>query len=137
MNVFFFGTSIVKVLVFNFLHILNIIMFQKIHNLTEREYWALIGINKKDFRELTVVFSECEQKIKNQAYEDFVEKYYRKPTAVGSPKFKIPFKKSYKTKNNLDPQLTPEQKAYNKFVSKTRVNVENAIGGIKHYNILV
>ena len=52
-------------------------------------------------------------------------------------KLKIPFKKPYKTKNNPDPQLTPEQKAYNKFVSKTRVLVENAIAGIKRYNVLV
>lgn len=50
---------------------------------------------------------------------------------------KIPFKKPYRTKNNPDPKLTPEQKAYNTFVSKTRVFVENAIGGIKRYNILV
>ena len=49
---------------------------------------------------------------------------------------KIPFKKPYKTKNNPDPKLTPEQKEYNKFVSSTRVLVENAIGGIKRYNIL-
>ena len=52
-------------------------------------------------------------------------------------KLRIPFKKPYKTKNNPDPQLTPEQKVYNKFGSKTRVIVENAIAGIKHYNILV
>jgi hypothetical protein len=282
-------------------------MFQRIHNLSNREYRAIIGINKKDFQELTAVFSECEQTLKNQAYDDFVEKYDRKPTAGGSPKFKtpseklfftlyylktyptfdvlgfvfdckgktahenlhkflpilemaleslnvlpkrkfdsvdefldfvkenedllidaterihhrkkdyeeqkqfyngkkkahtvkntiistvtqtvlfvgqtvlgakhdykmlqdefppstpwfdklsvwidlgyigfekdyeckslqIPFKKPYKTKNNPDPKLTPEQKAHNKFVSKTRVIVENAIAGIKRYNILV
>ena len=52
-------------------------------------------------------------------------------------KLQIPFKKPYKTKKNPDPKLTAEQKIYNKFVSKTRVFVENAIGGIKRYNILV
>jgi len=52
-------------------------------------------------------------------------------------KLKIPFKKPYQTKNNPNPQLTPEQKAYNKFVSQTRVFVENAIAGIKRYNVLV
>jgi len=52
-------------------------------------------------------------------------------------KLKIPFKKPYRTKNNKDPKLTPEQKTHNKFVSKTRVLVENAIAGIKRYNILV
>ena len=50
---------------------------------------------------------------------------------------KIPFKKPYKTKNNPNPQLKTAQKMYNKSVSKTRVIVENAIGGIKRYNILV
>lgn len=53
-----------------------------------------------------------------------------------SEKVEIPFKKPYKTKNNPDPKLTDEQKEYNKFVSKTRVLVENAIGGVKRYNIL-
>jgi hypothetical protein len=52
-------------------------------------------------------------------------------------KVEIPIKKPYKTKNNPDPQLTPEQKKHNKAVSKIRVKVENAIGGIKRYNILV
>ena len=52
-------------------------------------------------------------------------------------KLKIPFKKPYKTKKNPKPEFTQEQKAYNKFVSKNRVSVENAIGGIKRYNILV
>lgn len=49
---------------------------------------------------------------------------------------KIPYKKPYRTKNNPDPKLTPEQKKYNKSVSKVRVVVENAICGIKRYYIL-
>lgn len=49
---------------------------------------------------------------------------------------KIPYKKPYKTKNNPEPQLTSKQKEHNKNVSKTRVKVENAIAGIKRYNIL-
>lgn len=72
-------------------------MFQKIHSLTEREYRALIGIGKKKFQNLTVVFSECEQQIKNQAYEAFVEKFDRKPTAGGKPKFKTPSEKLFFT----------------------------------------
>ena len=51
-------------------------------------------------------------------------------------KIHIPIKKPYKTKNNPKPKLTLEQKEHNKTVSKTRVNVENAIGGIKRYAIL-
>lgn len=72
-------------------------MFQKIHNLTDREYRALIGINKKEFQQLTAVFSECEQALKNQAYEEFIEKYGRKPTAGGSPKFETPSEKLFFT----------------------------------------
>ena len=49
----------------------------------------------------------------------------------------IPHKKPYKSKNNPDPQLTPEQKQYNTAVRRVRVKVENAIGGVKRYGILV
>jgi len=282
-------------------------MFQNIHQLSDRLYKATIGVSKKDFQQLAVVFSKCEQEIKNQYYEEYEAFYDRKPSAGGSPFFKtpseklflvlfylktypsfdvlgftfgcsrnaahenvykflpilestldcldvlpkrefesveefieftrihkdiladatervhhrkkeqeeqkkyyngkkkahtvkntvistvsqmilflgytvlgsthdfslfkkefppaldwfkeisvwidlgylgfaknykvkylqIPIKKPYKTNKNPDPQLTPEQKAYNREVSKTRVKVENAIGGIKRYNILV
>ena len=50
---------------------------------------------------------------------------------------RIPYKKPYKTEKNPEPELTSEQKAHNRAVSKTRVIVENAIAGIKRYNILV
>ncbi len=49
----------------------------------------------------------------------------------------IPTKKPRKSKNNPDPHLTDEQKAVNKAVSQIRIFVENAIGGLKRYNILV
>jgi hypothetical protein len=49
----------------------------------------------------------------------------------------IPFKKPRKSKNNPNPSLTAEQKAYNKELSKTRVLVEHAIGSLKRFNILV
>ncbi len=74
-----------------------IFMFHKIHRLTDREYRALIGISKKDFIALTLVFSQCEQELKNQAYEDFLQKYDRKPTAGGSPTFKTPSEKLFFT----------------------------------------
>ncbi len=54
-------------------------------------------MSKKDFQKLTAVFSECEQKLKNQAYEDFVAYFGRKPTGVGSPKFKTPSEKLFFT----------------------------------------
>jgi len=49
----------------------------------------------------------------------------------------IPFKKPYKSKSNPDPQLTKEQKEYNKEVSKVRIYVEHAIGGLKRYRVLI
>ena len=49
----------------------------------------------------------------------------------------IPVKKPRKSKNNPNPSLTDEQKQYNKEVSKTRILVENAIGGMKRFKILV
>lgn len=49
----------------------------------------------------------------------------------------IPHKKPRKSKNNPNPSLTKEQKQYNKELSKTRIFVENAIGGLKRFNILV
>lgn len=49
----------------------------------------------------------------------------------------IPFKKPRKSKKNPNPQLSDEQKAYNQALSKLRIYVENAIGGMKRFNILV
>ena len=49
----------------------------------------------------------------------------------------IPHKKPRHSKKNPDPTLTKEQKKYNKMMGKNRVYVENAIGGIKRFQILV
>lgn len=49
----------------------------------------------------------------------------------------IPHKKPKKTDANPEPKLTKEQKERNKAMSKIRIFVENAIAGIKRYNILV
>lgn len=49
----------------------------------------------------------------------------------------IPTKKPPKSQKNPDPQLTDDQKAANQALSRVRVFVEHAIGGIKRYNILV
>lgn len=65
-------------------------MFQKIHSLKDRQYRALIGMPKQDFKGLTVVFSECDQQRKTKAYEDFVKKYDRQPSTGGKPIFKTP-----------------------------------------------
>ena len=49
----------------------------------------------------------------------------------------IPHKKPRKSKKNPFPELTPEQKAENRDISRVRIFVENAIAGIKRFNILV
>lgn len=49
----------------------------------------------------------------------------------------IPHKKPRKSKKNPNPELTTEQKAENQALSRVRVFVENAISGIKRFNILV
>jgi hypothetical protein len=50
---------------------------------------------------------------------------------------KIAHKKPRKSKKNSETTLTPEQKAENKELSSTRIFVENAIAGLKRFNILV
>jgi hypothetical protein len=48
----------------------------------------------------------------------------------------IPFKKPRKSKHNPNPKLSDDQKAVNKGLAKIRVLAENAIAGIKRFNIL-
>jgi DDE superfamily endonuclease len=49
----------------------------------------------------------------------------------------IPIKKPRKSKKNLNPQWSAEQKAANTVLSQVRIFVEHAIGGMKRYAILV
>ena len=49
---------------------------------------------------------------------------------------KMPHKKPRKSKANPSPSLTPEQKAENQAISRVRVIVEQAIGGVKRFGIL-
>jgi DDE superfamily endonuclease len=48
----------------------------------------------------------------------------------------IPIKRKRGKKGEPSVTLTEEQKAHNKQVSQTRVLVEHAIGGMKHFNIM-
>lgn len=52
-------------------------------------------------------------------------------------KLEIPHKKPRKSKKNPVTSLTPEQKAANQQLSRVRTLVENAIAGMKRFNILV
>lgn len=49
---------------------------------------------------------------------------------------RIPHKKPRKSKNNPNPQLTKKQKEENRNLSSVRIFVENAIGGMKKFNVL-
>ena len=49
----------------------------------------------------------------------------------------IPTKKPRKSQKNPNPQLSEEQRAANTALSRVRILVEHAIGGMKRYNILV
>ena len=49
----------------------------------------------------------------------------------------IPTKKPRQSQKNPNPQLSDEQKAANKALSQLRIFIEHAMGGMKHYNILV
>ena len=48
----------------------------------------------------------------------------------------IPTKKPRKSRKNPNPQLSEEQKAANTALSRVRIFIEHAIGGMKRYNIL-
>ena len=49
----------------------------------------------------------------------------------------IPTKKPRKSHKNPNPQLSEEQSAANTALSRVRIFIEHAIGGMKRYNILV
>jgi hypothetical protein len=49
----------------------------------------------------------------------------------------IPTKKPRKSRKNPAPQLSDEQSAANTALSRVRIFIEHAIGGMKRYNILV
>jgi hypothetical protein len=54
-----------------------------------------------------------------------------------SDRIEIPTKKPRKSQKNANPQLSAEQKAANTALSRVRIFIEHAIGGMKRYNILV
>lgn len=48
----------------------------------------------------------------------------------------LPYKKPRKSKATPNPKLSDEQKGVNRSISQVRILVENAIAGLKRYNIL-
>lgn len=63
--------------------------------------------------------------------------YLGMPKAYRSEHVQLPHKKPRKSKKNPEAHLSDEQKAENRALSQIRVFVENAIGGMKRYYILV
>ena len=55
----------------------------------------------------------------------------------GGDQLDIPTKKPRKSQKNPNPQLSDEQKAANTALSRIRIFIEHAIGGMKRYAILV
>jgi hypothetical protein len=49
----------------------------------------------------------------------------------------IPTKKLRKSQKHPNPQLSDEQRAANAVLSRVRIFIEHAIGGMKRYNILI
>ena len=70
-------------------------MFEKIHKLNDRKFRALTGLTKKNFLELTVVFSACSQAIDEEYRTAFFETTGRKLNGGGSPIFKTPTEKLF------------------------------------------
>ena len=135
-------------------------MMQNIDKLNDRQYKALIGLNKERFNQLTVLFKECELQINEEYYQKFVEYYNRKPSSGGNPTFKQPAEKLffvlYYLKNyptfdvlgfcfdcsgktahqNLYKYLPILIMALDKLNCLPKRCFENAIGGIRRYAIL-
>lgn len=77
-----------------------------------------------------VFWFECLKVLADLGYQGMAKEY------VGD-EIQLPHKKPRKSKQNPAPTLTDQQKADNQALSKIRVLVENAICGLKRYNILV
>lgn len=63
--------------------------------------------------------------------------YLGMPEAYRGESIHLPNKKPRKSKKKPEIHLSNEQKAENRALSQIRVFVENSIGGVKRYNILV
>jgi DDE superfamily endonuclease len=55
----------------------------------------------------------------------------------GGDQLDIPTKKPRKSQKNPNPQVSDEQRAAHTALSRVRIFIEHAIGGMKRYNILV
>jgi hypothetical protein len=63
--------------------------------------------------------------------------YLGMKSAYRGEQIAIPTRKPRKSQKNPNPPLSEEQKAAHTALSRVRIFIEHAIGGMKHYNILV
>src|SRR5262245_37417636 len=63
--------------------------------------------------------------------------YLGMKSAYRGEQIDIPTRKPRKSQKHPNPQLSEEQKADNTALSRIRIFIEHAIGGMKRYNILV
>jgi len=63
--------------------------------------------------------------------------YLGMKSAYRGEQIAIPTKKPRKRKKHPNPPLSDEQKAANTALSRVRIFIKHAIGGMKRYNILV
>jgi len=70
-------------------------MFEKIHKLNDRKFRSLTGLKKKDFLELAVIFSACNQAMSEEYREAFFKATGRKLNGGGNPIFKTPTEKLF------------------------------------------
>lgn len=72
-------------------------MVQNIQKLKDRQFRALTGLDKNDFNSLAAEFNETHLEIQAEYYQEFEDFYDRKPSAGGSPIFKLPSQKLFLT----------------------------------------
>lgn len=70
-------------------------MFERVHKLNDRKFRSLVGLAKKDFLELTVVFSACYQAKQEEYRTAFFKATGRILNGGGSPLLKTPTEKLF------------------------------------------
>src|SRR5262244_1622013 len=115
----------------------------------DRQMKALTGLSHDQFHYLLPVFSDIYQATQQKTYEAGLTSGTRVRKPGGGCKGKLPtmaekllfvlfyYKKPRKSHKNPAPHLSDEQKAANTALSRIRIFVEHAIGGMKRYDILV
>ncbi|MEM6965334.1 MAG: transposase family protein [Bacteroidota bacterium] len=102
------------------------IAYQKIK--TERQFKASTGKGKKEFPPSKDWFVR-KKVLLDLGFIGFEKTYNVKELLLGE-------RKKRRSKKNLNPTLTPEQKKKNKEISKERIFLEHAIGRMKIYRML-